>query len=153
MKQIWQKLGTLAFWLSWPALYVYLNRSERTRVVVQAEGKLLLVKIWLGNGKWGLPGGGLHRGEPKNAGALRELAEETSLCLAVEDLRLLGTEQCHYHGFRYECHYFAAELTHIVPLKKQRLEIIDAGWFGSEELAKTTVQPEVRRALELLAEA
>ncbi|MBI1857139.1 NUDIX hydrolase [Candidatus Saccharibacteria bacterium] len=56
------------------------------------EDQILVTKNWMGNGKWSLPGGGLHHGEEPAIGAVREVLEETGIKLKPASLKLLGQE-------------------------------------------------------------
>jgi len=56
-------IGRIAFWASWPALYFILHGTERTRIALIADQRVLLTRGTLSAGKWSLPGGGIHRGE------------------------------------------------------------------------------------------
>jgi ADP-ribose pyrophosphatase YjhB (NUDIX family) len=67
---------------------------EVTRVAAYAlcveDGRILLCRIapgyWTDAGHWTLPGGGLAFGEPPEAGAIRELEEETGLRGTIREL-------------------------------------------------------------------
>jgi len=150
MRQLWLKLGTLAFWICWPVLYVYLRRSQRTRVVVRAGGQVLLVRSWLSDGQWGLPGGGMHRGESPALGAARELREETGLEVSADGLMELATESLAQHGLRFTCTFFLADIDKTGVFQTQRGEIIEAQWFHMADVTAPGFQPEVKRALKLL---
>ena len=103
MQKLWQGIGIAVFWLAWPGLFVYLRWSERTRVLVVAGGEqVLLVKGFLSDGRWSLPGGGLHRHEDKLAGALRELREETGLVLKPEQLTPLASTIFRDRGLQFK---------------------------------------------------
>lgn len=70
-------------------------------VVVDSNHQVLLVKrsVEPKIGQWCLPGGFIELGEPPEAGALRELTEETGLKGVIE--KLLGvctTPSIHYHS-------------------------------------------------------
>ena len=143
----WPQLGKLTFWLSWPGLWVYLRIGWRTRLVVVADGQLLMVKSWLGTDSWGLPGGGLHRKEQPVSGALRELSEETGLKLKPPQLKLLYKGWARYHGlgFKYWC--YGAELPKPTTLRRQHLEITNVAWRPLSELTEETVTGDVWAAL------
>lgn len=150
MRQLWLKLGTLLFWLCWPALSVYLHRTHRTRVIVRAGGQILLVKSWLSDGCWKLPGGGLHYGEAPATGAVRELREEVGLEMLPERLVELATEVLDVRGLRFTCTYFLADIDKMGIVQEQRIEIADSQWLHISEIGSVGFQPDVRRALKLL---
>jgi 8-oxo-dGTP pyrophosphatase MutT (NUDIX family) len=147
MNAIWRRIGILAFWATLPALIVYLGRSERTRVVITHGRKVVVVKGWLGSGRWHLPGGGLHKGEAPLAGLLRETAEETGLHLDGAKVQFLFSEQYRHQGMRYFCHYFAAELPEEALLRAQPYEISDLAWVEPTTLNAKNSNPDVLVAL------
>lgn len=136
MKQLWALIGRLSYIAAWPALYFYLKNSQRTRVVVKAEGKVLMVKDWLGDSSWKLPGGGIHKNETQLNSAVRELYEETGIKVVSGQLRPKGSIKSHGHGTEVVLHIFSLDLPKIVPVKKQKLEIMDIGWQDPWELSR-----------------
>ncbi|HKR81400.1 MAG TPA: NUDIX hydrolase [Candidatus Saccharimonadales bacterium] len=139
-KRAWRAIGIGLFWLLWPALIVYINRSERARILVVHGDELLLVKPWLGAGSWGLPGGGLHPGEPVLDACLRELREETGISLQKAQVKNLFSGTYKERGFRYRCHYFVAELSEKLLVTTQRLEIAEYAWVNRHKLNPKTCQ-------------
>lgn len=103
MNPVWRFVGILAYFVTWPALFVYFLPSQRTRVILFKDGKVLCQKGWYSNGRWLLPGGGLKRGEAVVSGAIREVYEETGLRLEPMSLRVLGSFRTR-RGFRYRYH-------------------------------------------------
>jgi len=146
MKRMWQFVGRLSFWLAWPTLWLYLRGSHRTRVLVRCGDKVLLVKIWLGDGAWSLPGGGVHPGEDIRVAAQRELHEETGITVLPGELLPLQNVMVRTHGFSYYCHYFSVTLTEQTMLRLQKYEISGAGWFSRSELDRLRLSAEVRAA-------
>jgi 8-oxo-dGTP pyrophosphatase MutT (NUDIX family) len=147
MRWIWQKIGIVAFWAAFPALIIYLRRNERTRVAITCQQKLLVAKTWLGNGKWALPGGGLHAGEEPLIGLLREVAEETGIMLGRTQVKHVFTEEYRYYGIHFPCHYFFVGLPEMVPLKAQFLEIFELTWIDQDVLDVNNANADVLRAL------
>lgn len=116
-------------------MFVYLFPSKRTRVLVVCDDEVLVVKGWMGSGRWGLPGGGLHRGEDPAEGALRELREETGIEVNATQLQSLYSKRnISEHGFRYSVHAYVLELKKKPKLTKQRLEITHLAWIRWQEL-------------------
>jgi 8-oxo-dGTP pyrophosphatase MutT (NUDIX family) len=141
--------GRLGFWLGWPALYIYLLGSERTRIVISCGDNILVVKGWLSDGQWGLPGGGMHKGEQPLQALLREVYEETQLRLATDDVTFIGRYQ-YRKGFRYDFHLFELELADMPELVCEPYEISDAEWLPWRSLMdSSTLSTDTRQALEL----
>jgi 8-oxo-dGTP pyrophosphatase MutT (NUDIX family) len=119
-------------------------------VLIVADGQLLVVKSWLGTGQWGLPGGGLHRGEDPVVGAQREVREETGLTLKSSQLEelLRGRTKRHGLGFNYIC--YLTYLPNQPSLKKQHLEITDIVWLKLKDLQPADLTEDARVALAAL---
>lgn len=143
MKAIWLVMGRVAFWLAWPALFAYLRVGSRTRVVVIKDGRVLVVKGWLGGGKWSLPGGGVHHGEHPELGAVRELKEETGLEVEVSDLTELGHGKQSAAGLSFRYSSYAVKIPSKQATKKQRFEIVDMAWIEPVQLNKRNSEQHV----------
>ncbi len=127
-------LGRVAYFIAWPGISVYLFGSNRSRIVINSGDDILVVKAWLSNGKWALPGGGIHGHESVITGALRELQEETGLHLKVSDLRELKTEDFKMRGIKVKLHFLSAAVNTKSPVEKQPGEITDIEWINYKEL-------------------
>lgn len=138
MRKLGKTIGFFAFYLSLPLLALLLNTSQRTRVVLVHAGKVLVLKGWLGNNKWILPGGGLHAGEEPVLGALRELREETGIALAPGQLRAHGSVVVHEHLIvRYRVHVYSIVLDQMPSLSLQANEIAESAWVEPVEGMQT----------------
>ena len=146
MKSVWKYLGIAIFWLLFPALFIYMRLNSRTRVLIKAEGKVLLVKAWLGSGVWDLPGGGLHPREDPIAGALREVYEETGIELRREALKSVGSQKV-FPSSKIYC--YLAELNSKPPVKRQFVELIDIRWVNIDDLNKYPIQEYSQVCLDL----
>lgn len=135
--------GRLSFWLTWPGLWVYLKIGKRSRVLVVAEDQVLVVKSWLGTGKWSVPGGGIHYKEESKTGALRELAEETGLKLTPNQLKYLGSNKQTIYGLSFNCECFAASLAKPLPISLTDPEILDIQWLPISKLNNKNANSDV----------
>jgi 8-oxo-dGTP pyrophosphatase MutT (NUDIX family) len=133
----------------WPGLYVYLPHTKRTRILVNSNELVLVTKGWLSNGKWSLPGGGLHKGEPSPVGALRELREETGVALDANALRFVGAYQGKRSGLslRFPYDLYRVSLSSSVELHAQPIEILAAAWIPRTSLSRANASPDVMNAL------
>lgn len=130
-------IGTLAFFLSLPGLYFYLRKDERTRVVVQVDDEILVLKGWYGSNKWMLPGGGMHRGEQPVEAALRELKEETGIIAQPSDLRHVGSGKVKdSYGLGYNYHLFVMTLPERPASAIRNYEIYDVDWRKPTDLVQ-----------------
>jgi 8-oxo-dGTP pyrophosphatase MutT (NUDIX family) len=135
MKKPWHLLGRIVYWISWPALFIYLRFTKRTRVLIVCNEEVLLTKSWMGSGAWHLPGGGLHSGEEPIKGAIREINEELGLNLTAEQLKLL-LEKRHTNERHLSFVYYGyvVTLTEKPQLKKPSGEISELAWFKISEI-------------------
>ena len=147
MKSLWKSLGTMAFWIGWPLIYLYLRFSRRTRLIVVSKDQALLVKNWLAPNEWSLPGGGMRLGEKPAAAAARELKEETGLVISPDQLKPLQQKQSTAHGLRFFYHCFLVDLKAAEDIKKRSLDITDAAWFSKENLIKQRLAPDTQNIL------
>lgn len=148
MKKLARILGTIAFWVGWPVSYVYLRRSERVRILlVTSDAKVLLVQTWHGVGEWSLPGGGIHTNEDMRLAATRELMEETTVALGVEQMRTLGVKTHTEYKLTFTCHYYVAMLEQAIVAKPRLPEILEAEWVSIDELANYRLGPDAAYAL------
>ena len=134
MNRYWPLLGNITFWLAWPVLYVYLGDTERTRVLIHHGNDVLVLKDWLGDGSWKLPGGGVRRGEDFAASAVREAHEETGLTIKAKRLRSLGPVESRSHGFRCRLHCFVVTLPERPEPTAKRKEITSVKWLPLADL-------------------
>lgn len=148
MTRIWELIGRIAFWVCWPALWVYLRIGRRTRVLILAEGRALVVKGWFGSGDWQLPGGGVHRGEDPKQGAAREVYEETGIKLTAEQLQWLYYAKTRQRGlvFKYDCYF--VELPKMPKIRHQKLEIIGSTWLTKKQVLVLKDTDEIKVALQ-----
>lgn len=149
MRRALQRIGWLVFWLAWPVLRVYLGLRDRTRIILWCGGNVVALKGWLSNNKWGLPGGGLHKGEQPLAGLIRELREETGISLRPAAVTPLASQMYKSRGFRFRCHYYFARLQHEETLTPQWLEISELRWIKASELNTRNANADVLAGLAL----
>jgi len=96
--------------------------------VIFREGEILLVKsTYQRIHPWGLPGGGLERGESPEATVIRELYEETSFEVEVERLLFVKTMWIDRVGVYFLCRHVGGEF---VPSD----EISEYGYFRPDNL-------------------
>ncbi len=155
LKWLWVIVGRLTYIFVWPLLYFYLRLSgERTRIVVEYKGKILLVQNWLGNGQWLLPGGGVFRNERPTNSAVRELKEETGLIASPRALKLLGNVTYRGKGLKLALVCFRLTLDEKPQLKiRRQLEVMRVKWVnGRQALTTEAITPDTRQVLELWSE-
>jgi 8-oxo-dGTP pyrophosphatase MutT (NUDIX family) len=100
-------LNKILFWISWPVLYLVVNNTERTRAIIFNENKeLLVVRGWINDGKWQLPGGGMKSKESSIDATIREVKEEVNLSLNPKQMKLIGSEQIIDNRINYKCDFF-----------------------------------------------
>jgi ADP-ribose pyrophosphatase YjhB (NUDIX family) len=109
------------------------RRTEGAHVlVVDAEGRILVVRTtYLGPG-WMLPGGRLERGETPHDGAARETREETGLEVVVDRLVLVDARPRRDVSFVFTGRVVGGAL------EPQFGEIAEVGWLHRDEIRATS---------------
>ncbi len=148
MQPVWQMLGRMVHWLMTPGLMLVLPLTTRTRVLLTCDDRVLVVRAWLSDGRWQLPGGGLHRDEAPEAGALRELREETDLILPPE--KFTDPQLCRFsdRGKKFKYYLFMIEINHAVPPHRGRPEIVACEWVDYHGLSADNAGSDVLQAIE-----
>lgn len=148
MRNVVSKLGIVAFWAAWPAYFFYLRMSRRTRILLVHDKEILVIKGWMSDGKWSLPGGGTHKDETILQGAVRELHEEVGITVQEKDLKPLGeTFVYRAYGHQYPFYCFIVQIDKSVPLKLQWYEISHAEWVDYRSLNSRNAGRDVLMAL------
>lgn len=132
MSRVYELLGRL-IWFSagWLAM-IYLRRTNRVYSIVmidQPVRQVLLVKNWLGDGNWRLPGGGMHSKETETQALERELREELGISLPQTRDKLTEFES--NGGVKSSVYTVRVKsLDH----KRRITEITAAEWFDLNQL-------------------
>lgn len=145
-KNLYQLLGHAVYYLSKPWQWFFLSRYPRSYVVIEHEGRVLVVLNWLGKGEWSLPGGGIHKDENPVTGAVREVFEETSIRLEKSTLKKTasGFTRHFFGGKNFSIYH--VKLHEKADVNRRKYEILDARWVTRSELAAMRVNEEVRVA-------
>lgn len=147
MKSAWLLFGRLCFYAALPLLAVYLRIGERTRILVVCDKKALVVKGWLSNGRWSLPGGGLKANEQHKAGVLRELKEETGLDANKKTVAELG-KNVQRGWLRFAYYQYVVVLPEERKLRAQPFEIVETKWLALSELTSNNAEQHVLDTIE-----
>ena len=104
-------------------------------VVLDAEGRVLLVRHSYGKERWSLPGGEVDQGESPAEAAVREAREEAGIEVELDHLIGVYFLRSKKNGLRF---MFAARITAGEPTAADADEIAEVGWFEPEELPQPT---------------
>lgn len=152
-RRLWINLGRVLFWLTRPGIWLVIAvQPPRTRVVVIRGESILLVKDWLGSGRWKLPGGGLKRGEAAADGAVRELQEEVAIHAKTSQLVELGRHTVTSSGARVRIIVFSLHVPETSKAQIRGLEISAAQWLPLSELSSVQITESTRMALSAFQE-
>lgn len=148
MRRLLERIGVITFFAAWPLFFVYLRRSERTRIILHDEGRILVMRNWVSDGSWQLPGGGLHAREPIVSGALRELREETGIALEQRQLRFVAQREYRKYGHRFRFHIFVGQGFDATMLHAQAHEVARLEWVDYHLLTPQNASPDTLLAIE-----
>lgn len=147
VNKIKEVIGLVLFWVAWPLLWVYLRLSRRTRLLLVCNNEFLILRGYLGSRNWGLPGGGLHKGEDPIEGLIREVYEETAIKLYKQDVKFVFSDTYKSNGFRFEYDCFVAELSDKPDVRIQKSEIAEYKWTTFDDTT-TSFGSDVAKAVE-----
>jgi 8-oxo-dGTP pyrophosphatase MutT (NUDIX family) len=134
-----QLLGAATFWLFWPVWFLILNGSDRSRVIVEYGGKILLVRGWHDGKYQSLPGGGKEKRENMRQCAARELREEVGIEVAPDKLKSHGIYDHKRRGISFKMHLFSVSLTQEPKIEQGIVEIIDIQWIEASDISKASI--------------
>lgn len=121
--------------------YLMLRASHRTRVLIVSGGSVLLLKPWIGTGKWSLPGGGIHRREDSAVGAVREVREEVSLSFDPPQLVLLGKFTHRFYGLVFGYDGYIIKTKSKLAVQPNPHEIVEAQWLKISDIQESDCEP------------
>jgi 8-oxo-dGTP diphosphatase len=124
----------LLFWAIWPINYLYRQIGISARVAVICNNELLVVRDWISDGKWSLPGGRIKKGETAVNAALRELHEEVGINTKKDQLLYLGEIRGKRLAHLWRFQAFMLKTKEKPHDKRQRLELSDTRWLPVGEL-------------------
>ncbi|MDQ3106382.1 MAG: NUDIX domain-containing protein [Actinomycetota bacterium] len=114
-------------------------------LVVDGDGRVLLVRHSYGRPAWHLPGGGVKRREALRAALERELREEVDVTI-TGSVRLLGTYSSLGEGKSDHISVFVVEHWRRTTTAHEDAEIAATGFFALDDLPEAT-SPGTRRRL------
>lgn len=146
MKKLWTICGRLVFWISWPALKIRLLMTERARVVIAYKDEILVVRSWIGNSKWTLPGGGVKFGEKHKTAVIRETEEELGIKLSPKCYQKVGEFTYRSTGLQYPYTLFRVKLNSKPELIPKQSEIVALDWLKLNKVTKHNSNSDVLNA-------
>ncbi len=109
-------------------IYWYIFRPYRpgAKTFIFYQDKILLVRIGYAHKCWGLPGGGIERGEESDQAAVREAYEEAGVVITEPTFI---SERSYTNQYKKVTVFFYTATVMIDDLHIDGEEITDAGWF------------------------
>lgn len=146
-RSLWTLTGRLGFLVAQYPIGLIVRNSRRTRVLITCGNEYLVVKHWLGDDRWMLPGGGLHRNEDPLLAAQREVKEEIGLELPTATFQNAGQFKCRDGAFKFDYDLYVVQLPEKPKLQLQRIEILSSSWFNKDDMPPPKACPELAVAL------
>lgn len=111
--------------------FMFRPQTEGTACVVINEGRVLLLQHSYIKDAWGLPGGGLKKGELAEQAIIREVFEEAGI--VIDEVSYLGDILNTAAYKKDTVHCYRTEVADSV-VRVDGREIVAAGWFEINDL-------------------
>lgn len=142
----------IAYYLAYPAIAIALCHTNRTRLVIFYKDELLVLRGRLSNGRWILPGGGIHKNENANDAVIREVFEETGVTLDKSDINKSDDILIRHRFISFTATFFYITLHAKPELSLQWYEIADARWVRVAQISGLKMdEAEKQTVLSLIA--
>lgn len=144
IRRLWNRATAPFLLLYWQ---VTLPEAEGAKILIESEGKFLLIRETYGPRHWTFPGGRMKNYETPEGTARRKAKEEVGV--AIRNPQYLGS-YFHTRQFKKDaiCVYLAKVKTQDHKINDS--SIVESGWFTLDEIAQLSPRSEsVDDALEL----
>jgi len=131
---IHETTGRIIYFFMRPFLGLAMSGKPRARVLIKHGQQVLLVRSWLGEQEWSLPGGGIKKNEKPEATLIRELAEELGLDIHGEALEILLESSYKQATAEFPVTIYSLNLSQKPLLAVHRPEILEAEWLDVASL-------------------
>jgi len=142
-------IGRWLFFLGLPFIRRVIKRTQRAYILIECDGKVLVAKSWLGRQNWGLPGGGLKKGETPEQAALRELAHELNISIDQSKLLPAAKGKWATDGLGFTYNIFTCQSAKQLSPQPRHPEIIEAEWLDKTSLNNRNCPVEILTILEV----
>lgn len=137
IRATWHWIGRVCYWAAAFILRLpFFNTKPRVRVlVIDQDGRILMIKSWFSHQNWALPGGGIKLNESASNAAIREVAEETGLMIGSKQLTHLGLIPPKLTGKLFAVELFKVHIDAVSPhILGRRSEIIAEAWLTRKQI-------------------
>lgn len=105
-------------------------KSFGVKIIIECNGKFLLIRNSYGYKRWTFPGGKIEKGEESEFSAKREVGEELGIDLS--EVKLLGEVFSDLEGKRDTIYIYYSKINNSL-LKIDKFEIEEAKWFNEKD--------------------
>lgn len=125
--------------------FIVRPKTYGVKMVIENEGKLLMIRNTYGHKKWTFPGGGKNKNETPQNGAIREASEEVGI--NAKSPKYLGEYLSTRQNKRDTVYCFYTKVNS-TEFKIDPSEIEEAQWFGISDIPQEQ-SPAVQGILKL----
>ena len=133
LKNIWYFAGRVAYTFAHPFFYWLIDESNRVRIALIVGDEVLVVKTWVSDGNFRLPGGGIKPGETWQKACQRDLQEELGIKVKKNQLKSLEIYKNRERGGEFEIRLVECRLESKPAIKAHPVEITNYKWLGLDD--------------------